>query len=94
MAAYNAYVLFVILFSVIIWPVAFIVALIVKLTNVKKLYREMLYGNKELSECADTVALCQAIQKKKHRERIENTIVAVASVIISAVFTVFLLCNL
>lgn len=90
----SAYVTFLIIVSILVLPISFIVALIVKLTGIKRIYREMVWPDNISIEEESVIDTLRRKNQKKRRERIENTIIAVISVLISMVLAGISIYNL
>lgn len=104
-----AYITFLLLFSILIWPISFIVALLVKLSHIGRMSREMYPGadaimdmvssenyHREAPTEESSISSAPSNKQKPKRSpqgnrfrrtRIENTIIAVASVVISAILS-------
>ena len=90
----SAYVTFLILTSILFWPVGFIVALIVKLTNIKQIYRKMVSSNNISVEEESELETIKRNYNEKKRNRTQAIIIAVFTITISVILSVILVCDI
>lgn len=89
----NAYLTFVMMFAITIWPVAFIVSVIVGLTQIKHTYHEMYTDSQPIPEIS-AIELLVAVDRKKRKERMLKTTIAIISIALSVVIALLMMKNL
>ena len=83
----NSYLTFLSLLSIIIWPVSFVVAFFVSLTQAKRFYYEIIMGAKLISKI-NTIEDRVAAEKKDCRFKV---IIAVISIVLSITITLLIM---